>query len=134
MFVSYIIALALINLPPPQRSSRQIKNDSLRRKLCLSEFMHARANFDKSLRKKERNYNREKLLFLENLPNSNPREFWRKINCLGPTKKNSNQVPNIVKINNNITDDLNEVQNKWYTDFSSLYIGHIKTKLQKTFS
>ena len=39
-----------------EKQFRQIKNDSSRRKLCLSEFMHARANFDINPYEKKRKF------------------------------------------------------------------------------
>ena len=57
----------------------------IKNKLRL-EFKVAQNFFDKILRKKERAYNRNKILSFDTLDKHNPKEFWNKLKSLGPRK------------------------------------------------
>ena len=65
------------------------KKNLINRNICCEEFKVARHEFDKILRKYERNYYQDKALNIENLNKNNPREFWDAIRKLGPRKKTS---------------------------------------------
>ena len=69
-------------------------------------------------------YNRKKALDIESINTSNPNEFWKQINNLGP--KRSSKIPMEVYDENGpeggfkIRDE-NYVFEKWKDDFHSLY-------------
>ena len=50
---------------------------------------------------------------------SNPREFWNHVGNLGPQK--SRKIPEAVKINGDLHNDINIVLEKWQSDFSNLH-------------
>ena len=82
-----------------------------------TEFMLARAKFDKSLRKAERQYNKQFLCNLETLNTSNPKDFWNKIKQLGPRKQS---IPMEVEIDCKRYTDKNIVMENWASEFENL--------------
>ena len=83
------------------------------------QYKTARHLFDKTLRQCERAYIHEKANELEKCNTSNPKEFWKHIKNLGPSKKSN--IP--IKINTPTGFCTNEkiVLQKWKDDFSTLY-------------
>ncbi len=54
---------------------------------------------------------------------NNPREFWNKLNNLGPRKKT--QIPmEVYDSEGNITNNTNTVLNTWKSEFNELYKGY----------
>lgn len=86
------------------------------------EYIRARDNFDKSLRQAERVYRKTKSMEIESISTNNPKEFWDKINKLGPRSDKS--IPcEIIDENDNVVRNENEVLEKWKRDFETLYNG-----------
>ena len=83
-----------------------------------SKFIKSRKVFDKLLRQKERQYNRNYIHNLERINTSNPKEFWNKLQTLGSKKKN---IPLSVRSGEIITNNIDQVLQKWKNDFSRIY-------------
>ena len=75
--------------------------------------------FDREFRKAKRNYNRGKLINLDEICTNDPNKFWESLKNLGPNRKSN--IPLEIYENNEINCDLDTVLNKWKNDFSSLY-------------
>ena len=84
----------------------------------FNEFQIAQCKFD-MLKCKERKYYRDKYDMIEKTNTSNPREFWSRIKSLGPVKRRN--IPEQVEINNVLVSDIDQVLNKWKSDFNNLY-------------
>ena len=82
-------------------------------------FIQIRHNFDKTLRKMERQYKRKKILEIEIKCNQNPREFWTMLKNLGPHKKHD--IPLKIYENEQLITNTALVLDRWYRDFSELY-------------
>ena len=91
------------------------------RRHLLTMFQQSRRLFDKNLRIKEHAFKRKQLNHIEFLSTSKPNEFWKTLKQLGPNKT-INMVPTFVLINQNIVSDSSIVVNKWFKDFSDIYI------------
>ena len=83
------------------------------------EFKLAQNFFDKILRKKERAYNRNKILSFDTLDKHNPKEFLNKLKGLGPIQ--NTKIPVKVKMEEDFVTDPKIVLDKWKNYFSSLY-------------
>lgn len=67
-------------------------------------------------------YRKTKSIEIESISTNNPKEFWDKINTLGPRSDKS--IPcEIIDENGNVVRNENEVLEKWKRDFESLYNG-----------
>ena len=107
-----------------EKAYTSCKHSNSRNKNLYEKFIVKRNTFDKLLRRTERTYNRKKALDIESINTSNPTEFWKQINNLGP--KRSSKIPmevydekgpeGGVKIR-----DENYVFEKWKDEFYSLY-------------
>ena len=86
-------------------------------------YLLARSEFDKMLRKKERIHNNDTLLAIEYSSKNNPKEFWNKINMLGPKYNNKQTAYFSVMIDDIIYTDENVIRQKWLKDFQTLYQG-----------
>ena len=103
--------------------TRSKQNSEISRNL-RKEFLLKRKIFDKLLRNTERKYYRDKALEIEAINTSNPTEFWKYVNSLGPKRKSNIPMQvydegdsnNPIKIN-----DQQAVLNKWKDDFHDLY-------------
>ena len=84
------------------------------------KFKLAAQKFDRTLRKYKRQYERGKVLELESVCTSNPREFWSHIKKLGP-RKNCEIPMEVYDKDGCIEDNLENVLYKWKEDFKSLY-------------
>ena len=102
---------------------REFKGDLSKRNKLRLNFQKSRNIFDRELRSKERLFYKNKLQSLEYLSKGNQKEFWDRINNLGPGKKRNNVIPNTVIYNNSLSCELNIVRNKWFLDFKNLYAG-----------
>ena len=89
---------------------------------CRKLFIDARNDFDKLLRKTERNYRRQVIETIDEICTTNPREFWACLKKLGPRKHSS--IPMKVEQNDIVVTDENVVLAKWENDFKSLYNGN----------
>ena len=102
-----------------KRFLKHVGTNRSRREL-LQNFKNAQSLFDKRLRQREREYNRNKLLQIEEVCTKNPKEFWNHIKKLGPRKKS--ETPMKVRLDENThSSDIDTVLEKWKNDFSSLY-------------
>ena len=96
--------------------------DSSRRTDLRSDFLGKQKSFDKLLRQSERKYNRQKSMEIEQINTSNPTEFWRQINSLGPKK--SAKIPMEVYSSSDHAEKIYDSQlilDAWRHDFEELY-------------
>ena len=99
---------------------RKNKNNSMNT-ILRSEFRLKQKQFDKLLRQTERKYNRQKAAEIEEINTSNPTEFWKQINSLGPKK--SKKIPMEV-YNSNSSEKIHDTElvlNSWRCEFETLY-------------
>ena len=102
----------------------QNKHRGLISRNLYQDFIYKRKLFDRLLRNTERNYYRQKALEIEHINTSNPVEFWKCINSLGPKRKTS--IPMQVYTRDALgetdkTSDPEIVLNTWKRDFYNLY-------------
>ena len=98
------------------------KNDKSNLNFNLrKDFRLKQKIFDKLLRQYERRYNRQKAFEIEEVNISNPEEFWRHINSLGPKK--STRIPMDVYSSDSTSkvSDTDVVLDTWRADFEGLY-------------
>ena len=82
-------------------------------------FKSAQQLFDKTLRKKSRQYNYQKINSIEGACLKNPKEFWGNIKKLGPNK--STNIPLKIRTSDDEeTTNIDAVLNGWQSDFSNL--------------
>ena len=109
------------------------QNYSLAKKY-RSEYMSKRKKFDKLLRTMERNYYRNRALEIESVNTSNPTEFWKYVNSLGPKRKSNIPMEVYECDDPNITTKTNDkevVLKRWKDDFYDLY--NMPDEIQSTF-
>ncbi len=73
-------------------------------------------------RRLERKYNIDKIIEIENIPTSDPKQVWKAIHKLGP--KSKKHIPVEVEVYNedgNIQTDMNKVLNQWSLAYEMLY-------------
>ena len=103
--------------------TNSIRNTGLSKSL-RKDYLSKRKIFDKLLRKTERQYYRDKALEIESINTSNPTEFWKYVNSLGPKRKSNIPMEvydkcdseNVIKIT-----DKQAVLDRWKDDFHGLY-------------
>ena len=83
------------------------------------KFKEARANFDKLLCKKKRQYCKGLLMEIDKCSTKDLNRFWNYVKQLGPNKKE--QIPWEVQIDGNIVTDKSTVLQHWSDTFKSLY-------------
>ena len=83
-------------------------------------FLEAQKLFDKTLKKCRRAYQMQLQDKVETLNTSNPTEFWKYINELGPKKK-VNVPLEVLNSENKICSDTKTVLQIWKNDFESLF-------------
>ena len=108
------------NMAEAEKMCRKKQSPALRNSL-RNDFLQKQKQFDKLLRKTERKYNRLKALEIEKINTSNPSEFWKQINSLGPTKRS--EIPMEVYDSDNSTKlfETETVLNTWRSEFEKLY-------------
>ena len=109
------------------------KNDS-NAKTLRNVYLSKRKIFDKLLRSTERKYYREKALEIESINTTNPTEFWKYINSLGPKRKSDIPMEVYDDSNTNISTKTNNQQavlNRWKNEFHDLY--NMPDDVQETF-
>ncbi len=83
-------------------------------------FIRERDKFDKLLKRRLRDHRRGILINAERLNTTDPREFWKFIQKLGPRSKKD--IPWEVYDNNgDVISDRTQVLDKWKDDYSKLY-------------
>ncbi len=103
-----------------EKEKLYLKSRGNQRMVYRQQFRQAQNNFDKLYRKTERAYKRSKILAIDDICTSDPKEFWKTIKRLGPAKKHN--IPfEVYDDNNEITTEPRFVLNKWKTEFQNLY-------------
>ena len=82
-------------------------------------FLNARSKFDKYLRSSQREYRKTQIDEIEKVCTNDPRKFWEHIKTLGPRKKAA--LPEMVRINNGLSNDPSVVLGEWRNTFENLY-------------
>ena len=90
------------------------------RKLLRQRFLDASSNFNKRLRRAERNYNKQLQNEIESVCTDNPRQFWEYVKKLGP-KTSKKIIEEVYDDNGEVKRDLESVLQKWKIDFENLY-------------
>jgi hypothetical protein len=94
--------------------------DRRTRNALRSDYTRSRDIFDKTLHKSERCFRASMATEIEEFTSSNPREFWNKIQKLGPRKDKS--IPlQIIDDSGLIQSDEAKVFERWKRDFENLY-------------
>ena len=105
-----------VDLRLAEKSFLKCKDQSKRRTVKY-EFQYCQSNFDRRLRFFKRRFKRGQALQLEHLQLSNPQQFWREINKLGPQK--SKLIPmEILMENGEPSFETDQILKKWETDNS----------------
>ena len=68
------------------KRKKLLKSTGRQRQVNKEIFKEAQ-RFDRAYRKTERNYNRKKIIEIEKICASDPRQFWKTIKKLGPKRK-----------------------------------------------
>ena len=84
------------------------------------EYKESRHTFDKLYRKTKREYNRAKMIEIDNSCLTNPNHFWEEIKKLGPKRKN-NIIMETYDKDGQIVCDKESVLNIWKSSFESLF-------------
>ncbi|MES9882132.1 MAG: reverse transcriptase family protein [Sedimenticola sp.] len=87
------------------------------------EYLTARRNFDKTLRRHERQYYAAQRQRITELRTQNPKDFWAEINKLGP-RRNQRSVDAVLCDDGNVSNDPKVILNKWKSDFGRLFSIH----------
>ncbi len=96
-----------------------MRKDDPRYDFVTREFRQKRRAFEKKLRSEKRSYLRRQVYDLEKANTSNPSEFWRTIENLGPKKKR--KIPTEVLLEDgSVSDIFDDVLSKWRRDFQEL--------------
>ena len=102
-----------------EKTYKKCKFMGQKRLLC-NKFKNTRHVFDKSFSYYRRQNEKSQITEIEMLNTSNPKEFWQKINQLGPRKINIIPMEVLDDTGNVISDSIH-VQAKWKHDFKNLY-------------
>lgn len=97
------------------RGSRDQKRDLLRK------FKDDRANFDRSLRRKERQFKEYKMNEIERLRTDNPTVFWNEIKKLGPGKRNDGCITTVEMADGSISYMKEDIMERWKTAYDGLF-------------
>jgi hypothetical protein len=69
-----------------ERNFLKFKGSRLQKSQLHNEYKRSRLIFDKQLRFYERIYKRKKVMEIDALDTTNPKEFWKELKKLGPRK------------------------------------------------
>ena len=95
-------------------------HDRNRRCALRQEFRNAQSVFETQLRQTGRAYRRTMADDIETMSTSNPNDFWKKVQNLGPRRDKT--IPmHFYDENGHIVTDENRVFEKWKLDFENLY-------------
>lgn len=109
------------NMSTKERSFLKYKGTNRERTRLRAEYIESRNNFDKLLRQSERAYRETQAMEIDEMSCTNPTEFWRKTQKLGPRKDTS--IPIEIADNANIIRDEHVVFERWKVNFRNLYNG-----------
>ena len=90
------------------------------RKCLLMDYTSARNSFDKALKQSERANRKLQAIEIEDMSTTNPTEFWRKIQHLGP-RRDRNITIVVLDEDGSISTAVNTVFERWKHDFYNLY-------------
>ena len=93
---------------------------SVVRKRLRMDYTSPGKSFDKALKQSERAYRKLQTIEIEDMSTTNPTEFWRKIQHLGP-RRDRNIPIKILDKDGNISTAENTVFERWKHDFYNLY-------------
>ena len=94
-------------------------NNQLRKRLRM-DYTSARNSFDKALKQSERTYRKLQAIEIEDMSTTNPTEFWRKIQHLGP-RRDRNIPIEVLDEDGSISTAEDTVFERWKHDFYNLY-------------
>ena len=106
---------------------RQIK------RRLLENFQNAKKLFDKHYSKSKRFFLSEQQNKILDLNTNNPKEFWRKINELGPTSKPKDIPIEIIKSDGTVSNQLEDVLQKWKNDYEKLFAENVNPSFDEAF-
>ncbi len=84
-----------------------------------ARFTHSQNRLDEEIKKAKRSHERSKIYQLEEANLTNPTDFWRQIEKLGP-KRSGKILWEVDGPDETIITDKKSVLNKWKTDFEGL--------------
>ncbi|CAG2202982.1 unnamed protein product [Mytilus edulis] len=85
-----------------------------------SNFIEKRKQFDKRLRQCERTHQASIRDKIKNLNDSNPKEFWREINKLGP-QKHRPDIDSVRMEDGSFSTDQETILKRWKSEYSKLF-------------
>ncbi len=110
-----------VELRESEKAFKALKGRYNRQNEVYLKFKNCQKQFDKVLRRKEREYNKGVTVTLDEIETNNPRVFWKTIKSLGPRQVKSLPVKVYLNDEGDICTDKDVVLDKWKNDFASLY-------------
>ena len=104
-----------------ERCYLQFKGRRDRKRDLRTEFITKRDQFDKALRRAQRDYNASRQIRIQKLRTDDPKSFWQEIGKLGPGASNTSPPSSVQLDNGQVSDDPDIVLDKWRRDFEALY-------------
>ncbi|CAG2209764.1 unnamed protein product [Mytilus edulis] len=101
------------------KGDRRLKNN------LKNTFKEKRRQFDKRLRQEERKYKAQRLNNIKTLNRTNPKEFWREVNKLGPGKANTN-IDSVIMDDGSVSSNPNDILSRWKSEYSKLFSSEIQ--------
>ncbi|VDI72789.1 Hypothetical predicted protein [Mytilus galloprovincialis] len=75
--------------------------------------------------KEERKYKAQRLNNIKTLNRTNPKEFWREVNKLGPGKANTN-IDSVIMDDGSVSSNPNDILSRWKSEYSRLFSSEIQ--------
>ncbi|XP_076072119.1 uncharacterized protein LOC143043825 [Mytilus galloprovincialis] len=113
----------LLETNKTEKEFLKFKGDRRIRKQLENNYKLKRREFDKRLRQEERKYTTERLNRIKTMNTSNPKEFWREINKLGPGKENT-KIDCVVLNEGGYSNDPNIILGRWKEEYAKLFSGN----------
>ena len=104
-----------------ERCYLQFKGRRDRKRDLRTEFITKHDQFDKTLRRAQRDYNALRQIRIKKLRTDDPKSFWQEIGKLGPGASNTSPPSSVQQDNGQVSDDPDIVLDKWRRDFEALY-------------
>ncbi|VDI21972.1 Hypothetical predicted protein [Mytilus galloprovincialis] len=115
----------LLETNKTEKEFLKFKGDRRIRKQLENNYKLKRREFDKRLRQEKRKYTAERLNRIKTMNTSNPKEFWREINKLGPGKENT-KIDCVVLNEGGYSNDPNIILGRWKEEYAKLFFGEFK--------